>query len=214
MILTAKNLSKKYQQGDRKVQVFSDLNLELSEGQSLAIVGPSGSGKSTLLSLLAGLDQPDQGEIQFKGRDLTKLTADELSELRKKNISMVYQQFHLFKHLTALENVALPLELLGEEGARDKAKELLEQVGLKDRVTHFPHELSGGECQRVAIARALIHKPDLILADEPSGNLDVKTGEQVMNLMFDLVKKQGTSIVLVTHNPQLAELCDRTFQFS
>ena len=214
MILEAKNLSKSYQQGDRSVQVFENLELGIQKSESLAILGPSGSGKSTLLSLLAGLDKPDSGKILFQGRDFLSLTSDELSDLRRTNISMVYQQFHLFKHLTAVENVALPLELQGKEQALEKAEKLLEEVGLSHRLTHFPSELSGGECQRVAIARSLIHQPDLILADEPSGNLDVKTGDQVMKLMFELVKTHGTALILVTHNPELAKQCDRIFQFS
>lgn len=214
MIIEARDLTKNYSQGDRTVEVIKGLQLKVAKGESLAILGPSGSGKSTLLSLLAGLDTPDSGEILFQGQSLTSMSADSLSDVRRDKISMVYQQFHLFKHLTARENVALPLELQNVSGALEKADSLLNEVGLSHRLDHFPSELSGGECQRVAIARALIHRPDLILADEPSGNLDVKTGDQVMELMFKLVKDHQVTLILVTHNPELAAQCDRTLQLS
>ncbi len=213
VLLQALNLSKKFHQGDRVVAVFEQLNLDVREGESLAILGPSGSGKSTLLSLLAGLDRPTSGDVIFERHNLSRMSQDDLAELRRHRIAMVFQQFHLFQHLTAAENVALPLEITGDPQAFEKARELLGQVGLGERLDHFPTQLSGGECQRVAIARALITKPALILADEPSGSLDVRTGENVMQLLFDLVDEHKTSFILVTHNLSLAERCHRIFRF-
>jgi putative ABC transport system ATP-binding protein len=173
----------------------------------MAILGRSGSGKSTLLSLLAGLDQPDAGQILCAGTDITKLAEKPLALFRGKTMGIVFQQYHLISHLTALENVSLPLEILKEHDCQARAIQAIEKVGLEDRLGHFPHQLSGGEKQRVALARAMVTNPRIILADEPSGNLDTSTGEKVMDLLFNLVEDIGTTLVLVTHNEELAARC-------
>ncbi len=212
-LIDLKNLSKTFAQGEAAVKVFSNLNLNVNQGDTLAIVGPSGSGKSTLLSLIAGLDSPTSGEVTVLNKDLSTLSEKELATLRRNNIGIIFQQFNLFSHLTALENVSLPLELASDPDAFTKAQQALKQVGLENRTDHFPHQMSGGENQRVAIARALVVKPKLLLADEPSGSLDQKTGDQVMNLLFDLVRSTGTTLVLVTHNLELAQKCQKQFDF-
>lgn len=208
-MLTINGLGKSFVQGERSIEVLKDLSLELNQGETLAILGQSGSGKSTLLSLLAGIDRPDQGDMILEGSRLNDLSEDELTTLRSKKIGIIFQQFHLLPHLSALENVSLPLEILGKEG-KGQAKTALKDVGLDHREGHFPNQLSGGEKQRVAIARSMVVEPDLLLADEPSGSLDEGTGDQVMDLIFNLVKKKGKALILVTHNRQLAERCDRT----
>jgi putative ABC transport system ATP-binding protein len=213
-VLTLTNVGKTYARAGRDVRVLSHLSAAVARGETVAIVGPSGSGKSTLLALLAGLDRPSEGALEVCGSDLARLSEAELTTFRARHIGIVFQQFHLLGHLTAEENVALPLDIAGEAGARERAATLLGEVGLGERREHFPHELSGGECQRVAIARALIHAPPLLLADEPSGNLDVATGDQVMRLLFALVRARGTTLVLVTHNPELARACDRRLVLS
>lgn len=207
MILEAKNLSKTFVQGSQNLQVLKKISLQVEKQDTLAIVGPSGSGKSTLLSILAGLEKPTEGKVVYKGRELYELDEKELSVWRRKEMSMVFQQFHLFPHLTALENVLIPLQFLHSAGAEETAVQILKRVGLEHRLHHLPSTLSGGEAQRVAIARALVHKPQLILADEPSGNLDVQTGEKVMQLFFDLVTESQATVILVTHNLELAEKC-------
>ncbi len=209
MILEVKNLRKSFFQGKRQIDALKNVSFQVERKQSLAIVGPSGSGKSTLLSLLAGLDQATSGEILFAGEPLHEMSESQLNEFRAKNIGIVFQQFHLMPHLSALENVALPLDILRRDNAQEQAKEMLNMVGLAERVTHRPHELSGGECQRVAIARASVTRPKILLADEPSGNLDTETGEKVMDLLFNLVEETGTTLILITHDLKLAGRCQR-----
>lgn len=211
MILALNNISKSYQQGQNKIQVLHDLNLQIQAGTSNAIVGKSGEGKSTLLSLIAGLDKPDAGEIWVGKSDITKMDEKSLTNYRAKVMSLVFQQYHLMSTLTALENIMLPLEILKRSDAKDRARELLEKVGLAHRGHHLPNELSGGECQRVAIARALASDPELLLADEPSGNLDHFTGQKVMGLIFDLVSQYQTTLLLVTHDEELANRCEKVF---
>jgi putative ABC transport system ATP-binding protein len=205
-------ISKTYSQGGKKIEVLYRLSLKVKKGETVAILGQSGSGKSTFLSLLAGLDQPDFGNIEIDGTDLTKLKQEDLAHFRSKNLGIVFQQYHLMSNLTALENVSLPLELQRQKDAETKARKALEQVGLSHRLSHLPSELSGGECQRVALARAMVTKPSLILADEPSGNLDGNTGKEVMNLLFKLCREHEQTLILVTHNHELAKLCDRCLE--
>ncbi|HWK54268.1 MAG TPA: ABC transporter ATP-binding protein, partial [Hyphomicrobiales bacterium] len=169
----------------------------------------SGSGKSTLLTLLAGLDAPTSGSIILNGQNLQALSEEQLSKFRARNIGIIFQQFHLMSHLTALENVSLPLDLFHDAQAAAKAEQALEQVGLGKRKTHFPHQMSGGECQRVAIARAMVVRPAILLADEPTGNLDSKTGAYVSDMIFDLVREHGMTMLFVTHNEELAKRCAR-----
>jgi putative ABC transport system ATP-binding protein len=208
-IASIQKISKTYNQGGKKVEVLYQLSLQVKKGETVAILGQSGSGKSTFLSLMAGLDQPDFGQISIDETDLTKMDQEELARFRSKNLGIVFQQYHLMSNLTALENVSLPLELQRQKDAEIQARKALEQVGLSHRLSHLPSELSGGECQRVAIARAIVTKPSLILADEPSGNLDGKTGKEVMDLLFTLCKEQEQTLILVTHNQELSKLCDR-----
>jgi len=177
-IISLRKISKTYFQGSQKIEVLKQLNLEIESNECVAILGQSGSGKSTLLSLLAGLDNPELGTVSICGQDLAKLSQDELSQFRSKNMGIVFQQYHLMNNLTALENVGIPLELQKVNHFESAAREALKMVGLSHRLAHFPAKLSGGECQRVAIARAIISEPKLILADEPSGNLDDKTGKK------------------------------------
>lgn len=209
MILKVNNVNKDFNQGDLKVSALKDINISASKNESISIIGPSGSGKTTLLSLLAGLDQPTSGQIIINEQDICKYSEKELTRFRSQNIGIVFQQFHLMQHLTALENVMLPLEISGQSNILTRATEMLTKVGLAERLKHFPHQLSGGENQRVAIARALVTGPTILLADEPSGNLDTETGDIVMNLLFDLVAKSNSTLVLITHDLQLANRCDR-----
>ncbi len=189
------------------LEVLSGVELVARRGDTVAILGESGSGKSTLLSLLAGLDAPTRGRIIVEGHDLERLDEAELARFRAGRLSIVFQQFHLMRGLSALENVSLPLELQGTPEAEARARDALEQVGLQDRSEHLPSRLSGGECQRVAIARALVVEPALLLADEPSGSLDARTGGAVTELLFDLVETRSTTLILVTHNESLAARC-------
>ncbi len=202
-------ISKTYFQGSQRVEVLHKLSMEAKEGESVAILGQSGSGKSTLLSLLAGLDYPDFGSVWIDGREISKFKQDQLSEFRARNLGIVFQQYHLMSNLTALENVGIPLELRNEAGFEASAREALGMVGLSHRVSHLPSQLSGGECQRVALARAIVGKPKVILADEPSGNLDDETGREVMALLFRLCKERGQTLILVTHNQELSAACNR-----
>ena len=211
MILQLDRLEKTYAHGSTSVTVLKDLTFEAAKAETIAILGPSGSGKSTLLSLLAGLDKPTSGTISVHGENLHEMGEEQLSRFRAKNLGIIFQQFHLMSNLTAHENVMLPLEISGSRDAEARARAALESVGLGARLTHFPSELSGGECQRVAIARAIAVEPQILLADEPSGNLDLKTGNQVMQLLFDLVKKTKSTLILVTHNEQLASWCDKQY---
>ncbi len=209
-IISLKKISKTYFQGSQKIEVLSQLSLELESNKSVAILGQSGSGKSTLLTILAGLDHPELGEVLIDGQNLAKLSQDELSQFRSKTMGIVFQQYHLMNNLTALENVGIPLELQKVSHYESAAREALKMVGLSHRLAHFPSQLSGGECQRVAIARAIVSEPKIILADEPSGNLDDKTGKEVMNLLFKLCRDRGQTLILVTHNHELAKSCDKT----
>ena len=211
-ILRVRNVTKHFDTPAGVIEVLRGIDLEASPGDSVAIVGASGSGKSTLLSLLAGLDLPTSGSIEVAGRDLVTMSEGELARYRASQLGIVFQQFHLMSGLTALENVSLPLDLEGVPDAEERAAAVLEQVGLRERATHRPGVLSGGECQRVAIARALVVEPAVLLADEPSGSLDPRTGETVEELLFDLTERRRTSLVLVTHSESLAARCDRCLQ--
>lgn len=211
-ILSVRNVTKQFETPAGLIDVLRGIDLDAASGDSVAIVGASGSGKSTLLSLLAGLDLPTSGSIEVAGRDLAQMSEGELARYRSAQLGIVFQQFHLMSGLTALENVSLPLDLDGIADAEERAAAVLEQVGLRDRATHRPGVLSGGECQRVAIARALIVEPAVLLADEPSGSLDPRTGSRVEDLLFELTERRGTSLVLVTHSDSLAARCDRCLQ--
>ena len=210
-ILTVNQVKKSFRQGNDEILVLDHLSLSVQANEKVAILGPSGCGKSTLLSLLSGLDIADQGTVEVEGQNLALLNEDKLSRLRAEKIGIVFQQYHLMRNLTAAENVGLPLEIRGISSHAEKARLALKEVGLSDRTSHFPSEMSGGECQRVALARALISRPPLILADEPSGNLDQNTGKEVMDLLFHLCQEHSLSLVLVTHNRELAKYCDRSF---
>ncbi len=214
MILECKDLHKSFRQGSNVINVLNGASLSLGEKDTLAIVGKSGSGKSTLLSILSGIESVDSGVINFMGDEITHYSQQKMTELRAKSIGVIFQQFHLIEHLSALENVMLPLEIINEENAKEKALSLLTSVGLGERANHFPSQLSGGEKQRVAIARAMSNKPKLILADEPSGSLDEDTGTTIMNLLFDLVEKENMGLILVTHELQLAARCGRSLILS
>lgn len=209
MGLVLSDVQKTYVQMGQPIRVLRGLSAEIKDGEIVAIIGQSGSGKSTLLSLLAGLDSADSGSILVDGTGITKLSQAQMTEFRARNIGFVFQQFHLMSHLTALENVMLPLEILGQADALPRAQAMLEKVGLGHRLSHFPSLMSGGECQRVAIARALVVKPKILLADEPSGNLDIETGHKVMNEFFNQVRSEKVTTIVVTHSEVVAELCDR-----
>lgn len=191
-----------------ELAILKDINFSLDTGKSLAIIGSSGSGKTTLLGMLAGLDLPNSGEVLIDSHNITLMSEDERAAFRANNVGFVFQSFHLIDGLTALENVLLPMELAGIDYASEQAKGVLDSVGLASRMMHKPAELSGGEQQRVALARAFACKPKYLLADEPTGNLDSETGEQIIELLFDLNKQQNTSLVLVTHEKRLADCCD------
>jgi putative ABC transport system ATP-binding protein len=208
-ILTARNLSKVVPSTEGELTILHDLSLELVSGDSLAIVGSSGSGKSTLLGLLAGLDLPSSGSVVLAGNDLATLNEDQRARVRAEHVGFVFQSFQLLDSLNALENVMLPLELEGHADARQRARALLERVGLGQRLTHYPRQLSGGEQQRVAIARAFAAEPAVLFADEPTGNLDSHTGERISDLLFELNKERGATLVLVTHDERLAHRCQR-----
>jgi putative ABC transport system ATP-binding protein len=196
------------------VSILRDVDLDAYEGQSLAIVGPSGSGKTSLLMVMAGLERATSGKVEIAGHSLSGLSEDELALMRGEEIGIVFQSFHLVPTMTALENVALPLEFAGAHDAAASARELLQEVGLAHRMDHFPAQLSGGEQQRVAIARALSRRPKLILADEPTGNLDRRTGGQVVDLLFGLQRRRESTLILVTHDDRLAADCDRTIRMA
>ncbi|QBM16724.1 ABC transporter ATP-binding protein YtrE [Marinobacter sp. JH2] len=191
--------------------ILQGVNLEINRGESVAIVGRSGSGKTTLLGLLAGLDTPSEGTVELDGAEISRLTEDERAKLRARRVGFVFQSFQLLPALSALENVMLPLELAGIEAPHQRARDLLERVGLGERLNHTPRQLSGGEQQRVAIARAFASEPSILFADEPTGNLDNRTGQSVSDLLMDLNREQGATLVMVTHDEQLAARCNRTF---
>lgn len=208
-ILNVDNLEKTYKSGEKELKVLDNISFSIQTGQTFSIVGPSGSGKTTLLGLCAGLDQLDTGEIELCGTKINNLNEDERALLRNKNVGFIFQDFQLLPTLTALENVTVPLELRGEKKPEIIAKDLLEKVGLSDRLDHYPSQLSGGEQQRVALARAFSNKPRILFADEPTGNLDAETSEKVVQLLFDLNKETGTTLVIVTHDMELAKMTQR-----
>lgn len=208
-IIQAQELTREIETGETTLTILKEISLQVSAGESIAVVGASGSGKSTLLGLLAGLDEPTQGTVFLDGQDIFKLDEDERAVLRGRLLGFMFQSFQLLPALTALENVMLPLELSGESQARDAAVNWLARVGLEKRAKHYPRQLSGGEQQRVAIARAFVTQPKLLFADEPTGNLDAATGSQIIDLMFELNREQGTTLVLVTHDEKLTERCAR-----
>lgn len=203
------DLGKRYAMANNEITVLDKVNLSVQSHERVAIIGPSGSGKTTLLLILTGLETASHGDISISGQSLLGLNADDRADLRREHIGIIFQSFHLIPSLTARENVALPLEIAGMDNSRARAAEMLTRVGLAERADHYPAQLSGGEQQRVAIARALVHNPGIIVADEPTGNLDEKTGEVIMQLLFDLNRDYGTTLILVTHDNELAKRCDR-----
>lgn len=203
-MLKIEKVSKTYTAGGRTLTVLNNISFQVGEGETVSIVGPSGSGKTTLLGLSAGLDRSSTGTIELNGVSLGELDEDARAVLRNKYVGFIFQNFQLLPTLTALENVMVPLELHGEKGARVRARELLERVGLGDRLHHYPAQLSGGEQQRVSLARAFANRPRILFADEPTGNLDAETSELVAGMIFDLNRQAGTTLVLVTHNSELA----------
>ena len=208
-VLEALELTKEVSSPEGTLTILNDVSFTIRKGQSVAVVGPSGAGKSTLLALLAGLDLPTRGHVVLNGANLSDLDEDGRALVRADSVGFVFQSFHLVPSLNALENVMLPLELAGQPDARKSAREIINKVGLTDRWSHYPAQLSGGEKQRVAIARAFATEPAVLFADEPTGNLDSRTGETIMELMFDLNRSSSTTLVLVTHDNNLAERCDR-----
>jgi putative ABC transport system ATP-binding protein len=209
VIVQTEDLGKQVDSPEGPLAILEEITLTIDEGEALAVLGASGSGKSTLLGLLAGLDLPTSGRVMLDGTDLASLDEDGRAALRARTLGFVFQSFQLLPSLTAHENVMLPLELAGMEEAEDRAEGLLERVGLGARRAHYPHQLSGGEQQRVAIARAFATTPRLLLADEPTGNLDTRTGARIIDLLFDLNQERGTTLVLVTHDADLAARCTR-----
>ena len=208
-ILNVKQLRKTYQSGGSKLTVLEDISFSVPTGTSYAIVGPSGSGKTTLLGLCAGLDSPDSGSVTLCDQQMEDLSEDQRAALRNEKVGFIFQNFQLLPTLTALENVSVPLELKGDRQASETARSLLEKVGLGDRTHHYPSQLSGGEQQRVALARAFANRPEILFADEPTGNLDEQTGERVVRLLFDLNKEAGTTLIIVTHDMELARRCNQ-----
>ncbi len=208
-ILDIKNVSKIYQSGNHSLTVLKDINFSITKGEKVAITGPSGSGKTTLLGLCAGLDQASTGSVTLNGIQLNTLTEDQRAAVRNQNVGFIFQNFQLLPTLTALENVMVPLELRGEKNSKIHAMELLNKVGLADRASHYPVQLSGGEQQRVSLARAFSNKPALLFADEPTGNLDAETSEKIIKLLFDLNKDAGTTLIIVTHDLDLAARTNR-----
>ena len=213
-IIKVAGLSQKVTLGDSALTILEGIALEVKPGETVALVGASGSGKSTLLGLLAGLDSPSSGQIYIKEQLITELSEEQRARIRGEHIGFVFQSFLLLPTLTALENVSLPAELQGHKHNEQRARELLTQVGLAERLQHFPSQLSGGEQQRVAIARAFMTQPDILLADEPTGNLDQGTGAQIIELLFELNRRHGTTLVIVTHDEVLAQRCERRLLMS
>ena len=213
-MLVARDLSKEYRSGENRLAVLRDVSFTIPQGAFVAIVGPSGSGKTTLLGLLAGLDTPTHGQVMLDDADLTAMDEDQRARLRGQKVGFVFQSFQLISTLTAVENVQVPLELRGETGAGDRARELLRRVGLGDRLDHLPTQLSGGEQQRVAIARAFANSPRILFADEPTGNLDSDTGSHIVELLEALNRESKTTIILVTHDHTLAARAQRVIRLS
>jgi putative ABC transport system ATP-binding protein len=210
-VLKIRNLSKSYLTGKEELHILKSIDLDIQSGEVIAIQGPSGCGKSTLISVVAGLDSFSQGEVEILGRQMKDMKSNQWNQFRAENIGIIFQQFHLLEHLTAIENIRLPLDLRSDPDADQLADQALVKVGLKDRANHFQRELSRGESQRVAIARVLVMKPKLILADEPTASLDVKTGVGVSQMIFKLAREQNMAALIVTHDPSIADLCDRTY---
>src|ERR1700759_2165448 len=213
-MLVARELSKEYRSGENRLAVLRDVSFSIPQGAFVAIVGPSGSGKTTLLGLLAGLDAPSHGSVILDDADMTAMDEDQRAQLRGQKVGFVFQSFQLISTLTALENVQVPLELRGESGSAERARELLRRVGLADRMHHFPTQLSGGEQQRVAIARAFSNEPRILFADEPTGNLDSENGARIVELLESLNRESATTIVLVTHDLTLAARAQRIIRLS
>lgn len=211
MDIKAKELSKIYGSGENRVIALDRVDMEIRSGDFISIMGPSGSGKSTLLHLLSGLDHPTSGSLTYDGKDLYRLSDKELSAFRRKRIGFIFQQFNLLPVLTAQENIAMPMLLDGRQADGEYVKELAGMLGIENRLTHLPHELSGGQ-QRVAIARALVAKPDIIFADEPTGNLDSKSGGEVMDMLEDICRKMGKTLVVISHDSRIACRADRRFE--
>ena len=211
-ILSTTNLTRRFRSGDRAITVLDDVSLSIARGEFVAIMGKSGSGKSTLLALLAGLDRPTAGDVRIDGESIGPMDEHALALLRRRKVGFVFQSFQLLSNFTAIENVMLPLELLGDRAARAKAADLLDRVGLGERGHHFPSQLSGGEQQRVALARAVVNNPAIILADEPTGNLDTENSKIVLDMFKELNERLNQTIIMITHNPEAAENCNRTIQ--
>lgn len=211
-LLELQDIHLNYKTESTAVEVIRGVSLKINSNESVAIVGKSGSGKTSLIMLIAGLECPNSGKIIFEGEDISQYSEDRLADIRKRKIGIVFQSFYLIPNYTALENVSLILEINKVPDAKKKSMELLEQLGLKDRINHFPSQLSGGEQQRVAIARSIVLNPKLILADEPSGNLDSENSKLIMSLLFKYCKQNGSSLVLVTHDQMLAKECDRIIE--
>ena len=211
-MLKINSLKKSYLQGSQKIDIFEDLNFHVKKGSKVAIMGKSESGKSTLLSLISGIIKPNGGDIILNNISYKDMNESEINDFRASNIGFVFQNFHLVSYLNALENVMLPAKVCKIKNAKEKAYELLKSVGLGHRIDHLPSQLSGGEKQRVAIARALIHNPKIILADEPSGNLDEETGIAVMDKLFELIEKNNTTLILVTHSKEVALRCEQRYK--
>jgi putative ABC transport system ATP-binding protein len=211
-ILSVKHLSKIFKSGDHSVKVLSDVSFVIETGSTCAIVGPSGSGKTTLIAICAGLERPSEGEVSFDGIALERASEEELARLRNQSIGFIFQNFQLLPSLTAVENVMVPAEIRGENHARSRASDLLQQVGLDSRLNHYPIQLSGGEQQRVAIARAFMNRPKILFADEPTGNLDAETAGEIIKLIFDLNATLGTTLLLVTHDRDLTERASRVIR--
>ncbi len=212
-ILEVNNLTKIYKGINKDLIVLDDINFSIKAGEIVSIVGPSGSGKTTLLGLCAGLDAPSDGTVMLTGEGISAMSENQKAEVRNRNVGFIFQNFQLLPTLTAIENVMIPLELQGKsKGARDIARDLLSRVGLGDRLTHYPSQLSGGEQQRVSLARAFSNSPKVLFADEPTGNLDEETGEMVEGLLFELNKEKGTTLIIVTHDLELAEKTQRVIQ--
>ena len=210
MMVRLDDIHLKLESAAGEVNILRGIDLTVAAGETVSVVGPSGSGKSTMMMVIAGLERPSSGRIQVAGVDLDRLDEDGMALFRRKSVGIVFQNFHLIPTMTALENVAVPLELAGDRDAFGKAARELESVGLGHRLTHYPGQLSGGEQQRVALARAFAVEPRLLLADEPTGNLDGETGQRVIDLMFELRARRGTTLLLITHDPALAQRCGRT----
>lgn len=207
-LIQIRGLNKTYTEGDRSRLVLSDVDLDIAEGEFFVLLGKSGSGKSTLLNLISGIDYPDAGSIRVGSTDITRLNEHQLTLFRREQIGIIFQFFNLIPTLTVLENITLPLELRGKRD-ESRARSLLERVGLEGRADAFPDKLSGGEQQRIAIARALVHEPPVVLADEPTGNLDEETGEKILGLLLELTRDTGKTLVMATHNPEIVPLADR-----